>query len=204
MQRAGEQVRAIGAWLRRQARDNPLGSGAVVVGLLVLLIIVVETARQGNTGFGTKSLWDWLELLLVPLALGLGGSVFAFRLTRSVEARQERNALTVALYEQYLARFRDFARVLALLDAAQERELEVRDRNDVRDCGNWLDLVATLANQGLLNERLLTEWALDGVLLDFYRRTQALTFLQAAYAGGWRNLRRFATQRMGDDGSATI
>jgi uncharacterized protein YjbI with pentapeptide repeats len=40
------------------------------------------------TGFPDKTLWDWLDLLIVPLALGVGG----FLLKRALQQGQERRA----------------------------------------------------------------------------------------------------------------
>jgi hypothetical protein len=52
----------------------------VVVRLLTLLI----RAARSRTGFGDKTLWDWLQLLIVPLVLVIGG----FSLTTLQDARQ--------------------------------------------------------------------------------------------------------------------
>jgi hypothetical protein len=38
------------------------------------IYILVETVRVKNTGFETKILWGWLELLIVPLFL-TGGTI---------------------------------------------------------------------------------------------------------------------------------
>jgi hypothetical protein len=54
----------------------------VVVRLLTLLI---RAARSRTwTGLGDKTLWDWLQLLIVPLVLVIGG----FSLTTLQDARQ--------------------------------------------------------------------------------------------------------------------
>lgn len=39
-------------------------------------IILFETIRLKNTGFEGKSLWDWMELLVIPLVLALGAFFF--------------------------------------------------------------------------------------------------------------------------------
>lgn len=48
------------------------GSLVIIVGCLVFILI--ETIRAKNTGFETKTLWDWMELLIIPLVLA--GGVF--------------------------------------------------------------------------------------------------------------------------------
>ena len=45
-----------------------------------LILLLVETIRAKNTGFETKTLWDWMELLVIPFVLAGG----AFYLNRSV------------------------------------------------------------------------------------------------------------------------
>jgi hypothetical protein len=188
MPRLRQQLRGVGTWLVSQWRHNPLGSVFLILVLVILAAITVETVRLGNTGFEDKTLWDWLELLLVPVALALGGSVFGIYLTRTVEARQKRDTVTIEVYHQYLARYRDFGRVRHLLRDAQESELLPGDKNDIRDFGNWLDLVATLANQALVNTALLAEWKLDPTLCDFFDQAGRFTFLANARQESWRNL----------------
>jgi uncharacterized protein YjbI with pentapeptide repeats len=49
-----------------------------------LLFILVETVRAKNTGFETKTLWDWMDLLIVPLFL-TGGAIFLNQSERKIE-----------------------------------------------------------------------------------------------------------------------
>ncbi len=48
------------------------------------IYILVETINRKNTGFETKTLWDWMELLIVPLVLA-GGAFYLNRSERAVE-----------------------------------------------------------------------------------------------------------------------
>jgi uncharacterized protein YjbI with pentapeptide repeats len=61
-------------------------AGAVIVGTGVLAYMVVETVRAKRTGFETKTLWDWLELLIIPLVLA-GGAYFLNRSERIAERK---------------------------------------------------------------------------------------------------------------------
>lgn len=49
-----------------------------------LLFILEETIRRGNTGFETKTLWDWMELLIIPLFLA-GGAFYLNRSERNTD-----------------------------------------------------------------------------------------------------------------------
>lgn len=52
-----------------------------------LLFILTETVREENTGFETKTLWDWMELLVIPLTLLIGGYILN-RSERDVERQR--------------------------------------------------------------------------------------------------------------------
>lgn len=91
-----------------------------------LLFILTETVRAKNTGFETKTLWDWMELLIIPFVLAVG----AFVLNRSERAIERENAEKRAELERELAK-----------DHQQEEALQV-----------YLDRMTEL----LLNENLRT------------------------------------------------
>src|SRR5919107_459197 len=67
-----------------------VGIVAVIVGACIFLAYVHEWKWTGlvkNPDFHKRTLWDWLNLLIVPAVLALGGYLF----TRS-ESRRTRNA----------------------------------------------------------------------------------------------------------------
>jgi hypothetical protein len=74
-------------------KERVLTLVGIVVGLTVIIaLLALGGASLGWTGFGDKKLWDWLELLLVPLILG----ALAFGLTwwqsnsqQAIDARNE-------------------------------------------------------------------------------------------------------------------
>jgi hypothetical protein len=73
------------------------GSTIVIGG--ILLFVLEETIRLNNTGFATKTLWDWMELLVIPLVLAIG----AFYLERSERAVDRKTAEDRAKLERELA-----------------------------------------------------------------------------------------------------
>ena len=71
----------------------------LVTGLLFFML--EETVRLKNTGFGTKTLWDWMELLIIPLVLA-GGGFYLNRLEHNTDHeiavdRQKEQALQTYL-----------------------------------------------------------------------------------------------------------
>src|SRR5258706_9385623 len=64
-----------------------------------LIFILVETVRAKNTGFETKTLWDWMQLLIIPLFLAGG----AFLLNRSEKETERQRAEDRARLEREIA-----------------------------------------------------------------------------------------------------
>jgi hypothetical protein len=77
------------------------GSGIVVGG--ILLLILIETIRAKNTGFETKTLWDWMELLVIPLVLA-GGAFYLNRSERNLERQIVTDRQQEAALQAYLDR----------------------------------------------------------------------------------------------------
>jgi uncharacterized protein YjbI with pentapeptide repeats len=61
---------------------------SLVVAGGILAFMLIETIFAKRTGFETKTLWDWMELLIVPLVLAGG----ALLLNRSEKERERENA----------------------------------------------------------------------------------------------------------------
>lgn len=60
-------------WLSRRAHLRPVHkkAGFTIFGLFVLLVVIGYMAPWGWTGFTGNKMWDWLELLALPLAVSL-------------------------------------------------------------------------------------------------------------------------------------
>ncbi len=134
-------------------------SVTIVVGILAFILI--ETVRAKNTGFETKSLWDWMELLVIPLVLAMG----AFYLNRSE---------------------RTFERQIAENRTKLEREVAT-DRQQEAALQAYLDRMADmlLSNSFILGEegprnvaRIRTLTVLRG--LDARRKGLVIQFLSEA------------------------
>src|SRR5215208_850187 len=52
-----------------------VGTGIVLV-LVVLVTLIRVGASYPWTGFPKQKLWDWLDLLIVPIVLAIGGYLF--------------------------------------------------------------------------------------------------------------------------------
>jgi hypothetical protein len=88
----------------RPTRRQVLWTVGIVVALLVLIRIGYVLP---GTGFGqskvaqdvrpAKTLWDWLDLLIVPIVLAIGGYLFTRSENRATQAAAERRAQDEAL-----------------------------------------------------------------------------------------------------------
>lgn len=146
--------------------------------LLVLLVsltaILVRTVALGNTGFEDKSLWDWMDLLFVPLALLVGGGILSVRLATVVESAQRRNDLSLEVVKRtFFELDRDAVQVAHILEQGTADEEDASRRNMIRKLGNWYDFVATLYHWGFLNKQLIAELGLDQVMCGFVKRLEA-------------------------------
>lgn len=77
------------------------GSLIIIVGSLVF--ILVETVKAKNTGFETKTLWDWMELLVIPLVLAIGALILN-RSERETEREITKDRQQEAALQFYLDR----------------------------------------------------------------------------------------------------
>lgn len=104
-------LRSIIIW----AKANILPLMVLGVGSLVALWVLAETFEAGNTGFDNKTLWDWLELLIIPIVLAVG----VWWLNR-VEKRTELKISSTALEEEALQTY--FDRMSTLLIDSKLRQ----------------------------------------------------------------------------------
>ena len=71
--RLKEQLTGGIQWIRGRARNNPLGLFVAVVFVVLFILTLWIPAWAARLGFDNKMFWDWMELLLVPLALAAAG-----------------------------------------------------------------------------------------------------------------------------------
>jgi hypothetical protein len=63
---------------------------ALLTGVLVLLILTGY--RLTWTGFLNKTLWDWLQLLIIPAVLAVGGYIINLTISRSEQEATKQRA----------------------------------------------------------------------------------------------------------------
>jgi uncharacterized protein YlxW (UPF0749 family) len=93
-------VARLRSWWRK--RRKPLIGVAItvlVVGVLALLTFGY-LLRWAWTGFLTKTLWDWLQLLIIPVVLAVAG----FWLNQIQKSREQRTTQQQAELERELTR----------------------------------------------------------------------------------------------------
>lgn len=67
--RLREQLVGFKGRLTNEFARNPLGTWFILLAIVFLMIIIIRTMLFKNLGFEDKRLWDWLDLLIVPVAL---------------------------------------------------------------------------------------------------------------------------------------
>jgi uncharacterized protein YjbI with pentapeptide repeats len=111
----------------------------IYAGLIILgggfIFLLAETFRAKNTGFETKTLWDWMDLLVIPVVLAVG----AFYLNRSERAVERQIAENRANLEREIASDRQkedalqtyIDRMAELLIDKKLRTTEIKEVQDV-------------------------------------------------------------------------
>ena len=115
------------------------------------MFVLVQNVRAKNTGFEVKTLWDWMDLLIIPIFLA-GGAFFLNRSERNTEREIATDRQQEAALQLYLDR---------MADLLLKEKLQTAENKEVHD-------VATI--------RTLT--VLRG--LDSKRRGMVLRFLHEA------------------------
>jgi uncharacterized protein YjbI with pentapeptide repeats len=78
--------------------------GIIAVCVLLVAIVVVEVRFYG-TGFAGKTLWDWMQLLIIPVVLAVAALLFNFATTRTeqkiaAQRYKQDKAIAEKRYEQ--------------------------------------------------------------------------------------------------------
>src|SRR5437660_11215121 len=108
---------------------KPLEIFVIVVGcmLMITLLVVIALAYIFNVnvpGLRGKTLWDWLQLLIIPAVLAVGGYAFTYT-TRRNEQKIALDSQRETLLQAYLDRMSEL-----LLD---KHMMEEETNNKVRD-----------------------------------------------------------------------
>lgn len=128
-----------------------------------LLQLILSGYAVTWTGFQTKTLWDWLELLIIPFVLALG----AFFLNRSERAVERETANQRADLERQIAKDRQQEAALqAYLDRMSELLVEKKLQDE--ETNNEIRNVARIRTITILRA------------LDAYRNKLVIDFLRDA------------------------
>ncbi len=95
----------------------------IVVSIFVLVgIAVIIAGYRFNWGFSTKTLWDWLQLLIIPIVLAIGGYLFNHSTSKSEQAVALANQHEVAL-QTYIDKMSELLLENKLRDSKPEDEV---------------------------------------------------------------------------------
>src|SRR5450432_3244657 len=62
--------------------------------LMILIVLIVIGYRVSGTGFAGKTLWDWLQLLIIPVVLAIAGSIINVTVSRGDQQATKQRAET--------------------------------------------------------------------------------------------------------------
>jgi uncharacterized protein YjbI with pentapeptide repeats len=124
----------------QQIQKHPFISTGIIVALLVLLGFIFSAYHfdWSGTGFLNKTLWDWLQLLIIPLALAVIALVFQLANTRAERQiakeryEQDQQISLDKQHEDLLQTYLDRMSELLLKEKLRSSEINAEVRNVAR------------------------------------------------------------------------
>ena len=110
------QMTGLWGWIKE--RSKPLLAILVIISLLLFIFITWQVYKSDNLGFDGKTLWDWIELLIIPVVLAIG----VWRLNKSARENEREIAAKKREQDQSIA---DEGRNQATLEAYFDRMVEL-------------------------------------------------------------------------------
>ena len=68
-ERLRQQVGSVRSGLTKSGQDNPLATLLALLVLGWLTWVIWQTVLAKRLGFDKRTLWDWLDLLIIPILL---------------------------------------------------------------------------------------------------------------------------------------
>lgn len=89
------------SWWQKNKQLLIIVAVAIIVVLAVFALAVYELG-WGWTGFKGKTLWDWLQLLIIPVVLAIGGFWLNSKLQKTIEDQKlvQRQYVDITTYAQ--------------------------------------------------------------------------------------------------------
>ena len=127
------------SWWQQIKQHSFIATG-IIVALLVLIVFIFSAYRFGwsGTGFLNKTLWDWLQLLIIPLALAVIALVFQLansRTERQIAKERYEQDQQIALdkqHEELLQAYLDRMSELLLEKGLRTSQADAEVRNVAR------------------------------------------------------------------------
>jgi hypothetical protein len=143
-----------------QQIKRPLVIGIIAVSVLLVALIVVEIILYG-TGFKGKTLWDWMQLLFIPVVLAVAGFWFNHRERKAAELRAKNERKAAELHA-------DADQEIEKQRAKTERDIAEDNQREVALQG-YIDKISELLLKEHLGERTA-----DGKLKPEYEQVRKI------------------------------
>jgi uncharacterized protein YjbI with pentapeptide repeats len=79
------------SWLQ-QVKQRRVTILVVAIILVVVIALIIVEIRSFGTGFAGKTLWDWLQLLIIPAVLAVAGYIINLTISKGEQAATEQRA----------------------------------------------------------------------------------------------------------------
>lgn len=170
--RLKEQAIASRKWLVDQSQANPLAWFIILLAVCGLALVIWQTARYNRLGFNDKLLWNWMDLLLVPVMVA-----FVVWILDRREHMSDRIAAKERVdHEQNITNQRAATERKINKDRLNQQTLELCLEYISRNLLNaHASPVSPSIKRAIIRARVLE--AIDSLGYDHNRRDQVLRFL---------------------------
>ena len=139
----------------------------IVIILIILLIIINQLSNYEWSGFHNKQLWNWLELLIIPILLAAGGFFLENQATRKLKLLEDQNSKQESLKEY-------FKSVQEIIKSSNQKNSSIRGWIE-KDQTKKYDLVNNLNYEDKKLIELFTRLVLTEI--DGQQKRQVIKFL---------------------------
>ena len=157
--------------------------------ILMLLSYITEWEFAGIVDTNTnkyKTLWQWVDLLFVPVVIAIASAFFA--------KSQQRNEWTLKIRDEYDKHYKTLANFYQYSKGGGMQKLSDSEKIEMKTLGNWMDTVAILYNHRYLNRRLIEDIGLDQSVRKFYDEAKD-TEIMKNYIERWNGMKDLYDRR---------
>jgi uncharacterized protein YjbI with pentapeptide repeats len=152
------------SWWKKTRR--PIAVIGLIVVLVVAIALIFVEVRVFGTGFTGKTLWDWLQLLIIPAVLAVGGYLFNYTTSkneRAATAQRAQSERDIALDNQREVALQAY--IDKMSELLLEKQLRESTEHEVRNIAR-IQTLTILPRLDAQRKRSVLQFLFEAGLID--------------------------------------